>query len=44
MQPAIVISSDNYKIIQIKKNLNDYVSLKKRSRCLTNRKTYTDLL
>jgi tetratricopeptide (TPR) repeat protein len=29
MQPAIVISSDNYKIIQIKKNLNDYVSLKK---------------
>jgi tetratricopeptide (TPR) repeat protein len=29
VQPAIVISSDNYKIIQIKKNLNDYSVLKK---------------
>ena len=29
MQPAIIISSENYKIIQIKKNLSDYLALKK---------------
>jgi hypothetical protein len=28
-QPAIIISSDNYKVIQIKKNLESYLAIKK---------------
>jgi hypothetical protein len=28
-QPAIIISSDNYKVIQIKKNLENYLAIKK---------------
>ena len=28
-QPGIVISNENYKIVQIKKNLEEYLSLKK---------------
>jgi hypothetical protein len=29
MEPAIIISNENYKVIQIKKNLSDYLVLKK---------------
>jgi hypothetical protein len=29
MEPAIIISNENYKVIQIKKNLSDYLALKK---------------
>lgn len=29
IEPAIIISSDNYKVVQIRKNLNDYLSPKK---------------
>jgi len=28
-QPAIIISSDNYKVVQIKKNLDSYLASKK---------------
>jgi hypothetical protein len=28
-EPAIIISNENYKVIQIKKNLSDYLAFKK---------------
>jgi hypothetical protein len=35
VEPAIIISNENYKVIQIKKNLSDYLALKP---CLINKK------